>query len=158
MPGGRLNIEVVGKSNLLLNGNPKKSFFKSSYMKHRNFGMQKYRIDFDGSKQLDLNEDSIFNFKIPRYADLLTETYFVVTLPSIWSPICIPEEDINNSIDNINNCQPYEFKWIENLGTQLLRNVRILINGQVIQEFTGQYLNCMKNRDFNSGKKNYMMK
>ena len=45
MPGGTLNIEAAGESNIILNGNPKKSFFKATYAKYRNFGMQKFRIE-----------------------------------------------------------------------------------------------------------------
>ena len=41
MPGGTLNIEAAGESNIILNGNPKKSFFKATYAKYHNFGMQK---------------------------------------------------------------------------------------------------------------------
>ena len=153
MPGGTLNIEAAGESNIILNGNPKKSFFKATYAKYHNFGMQKFRLDFEGSKQLQLTEDTTFKFKIPRYADLLTDTYFVVKIPSIWSPIGIPESSVSLNINDISQCQPYEFKWIENLGTQLIRSARVLINGQVIQEFTGQYLNCMMQRDFTKEKR-----
>ena len=147
MPGGTLNLESTGDSNIILNGNPKKSFFKATYAKYSNFGMQKYRVDFEGAIKLELTEKSTFRFKIPRYADLLTDTYFVVTLPSIWSPICI-----NDYNPNLNECQPYEFKWIENLGSQLIHTVRILINDQLIQEFTGQYLQNMMRRDFTKAK------
>jgi len=141
-----LNLESAGESNIILNGNPKKSFFKATYTKHANFGMQKFRVDFEGSIKLQLTEKSTFRFKIPRYADLLTDTYFVMTLPSIWSPICITTDIC------LNTCQPYEFKWIENLGAQLISSVRIMIDSQVIQEFTGQYLQNMMNRDFSKAK------
>lgn len=144
MPGGAFNLESAGDANVILNGNPKKSFFKVVYAKHSNFGMQKYRVDFEGAKKLQLTEPSIFRFNIPRYADLLTDTYFVMTLPTIWSPIYNPT--------NLDLCQPYEFKWIENLGTQLIQRVRILINDQLIQEFTGQYLVNMMHRDFTKAK------
>lgn len=157
MPGGSLNLQSTGELNIILNGNPKKSFFKTVYSKYCNFGMQKFRIDFEGAKKLHLTEDSVFKFKIPRYADLLTDTYFVATLPSIWSPICMGPEVIysssNLNINDLSQCQPYEFKWIENLGSQLIRTVRFLINDQVIQEFTGQYLYNMMQRDFSKTKR-----
>ena len=158
MPGGLLNLQSVGESNIILNGNPTKSFFKATYAKYSNFGMQKYRIDFEGRKQLHPTEDSVFSFKVPRYADLLTDTYFVVTLPNIWSPICVTPEVVTNptsyTIDDISHCQPYEFKWIENLGSQLIRTVRLMVNKQVVQEFTGQYLYNMMLRDFSETKQN----
>ena len=49
MPGGLLNIISVGNANLFLTGNPSKTFFKVTYSKYTNFGLQKFRMDFDGS-------------------------------------------------------------------------------------------------------------
>ena len=48
MPGGLLNLIAVGNQNVILNGNPTKTFFKSTYSKYTNFGLQKFRIDFIG--------------------------------------------------------------------------------------------------------------
>ena len=87
MPGGLLNLIAVGQQNIILNGTPKKTFWKTSYSKYTNFGLQKFRIDFDGQRSLRLNEVSHFRFKVPRYADLLMDTYLVIKLPNIWSPI-----------------------------------------------------------------------
>ena len=42
MPGGLLNIIAFGNSNIILNGNPTKTFFKTVYAKYTNFGMQKF--------------------------------------------------------------------------------------------------------------------
>ena len=146
MPGGLLNIASFGNQNLILNGNPSKTLFKCVYSKYTNFGLQKFRLDFDGSKTLRLNESSTFNFKVPRYADLLMDTHLVVTLPTIWSPI-LPPADINSK------WLPYEFKWIDNLGTQMIKNVRFMIGGQIIQQFSGQYLYNLVERDFTETKK-----
>ena len=82
MPGGLLNIVAYGQQNIILNGNPSKTFFKCVYVKYTNFGLQKFRIDFNGQRTLRLTEDSKFTFKIPRYADLLMDTYLVINLPT----------------------------------------------------------------------------
>ena len=37
MPGGIMNLISVGSQNIILNGNPKKTFFKSIYSKYTNF-------------------------------------------------------------------------------------------------------------------------
>ena len=87
MTGGLLNLVSYGNPNVMLNGNPSKTFFKFVYAKYTNFGMQKFRIDFKGLRQLRLSEESVFTFKMPRYAELLMDSYLVVTLPHIWSPI-----------------------------------------------------------------------
>ena len=38
MPGGLMNLTTYGKENLILNGNPKKTYFKATYTKCTNFG------------------------------------------------------------------------------------------------------------------------
>ena len=59
--------------------------------------MQKFRVDFEGSKTLQMNSESTFTFKIPRYADLLMDCYLSVALPHIWSPILPPVEIIDSN-------------------------------------------------------------
>ena len=147
MPGGLLNLVSYGNQNIILNGNPSKTMFKFVYSKYTNFGLQKFRLDFDGSRTLRINESSTFDFKVPRYADLLMDTYLVVTLPTIWSPILPPTGCDGQWL-------PYEFKWIENLGTQMIKQVRFLVGGQIIQQFSGHYLYNLVERDFSETKKN----
>ena len=53
MPGGLMQLKLEGKAGLILTGNPTKSFFKFTYSKYTDFAMQKFRIDFNGSKLLD---------------------------------------------------------------------------------------------------------
>lgn len=145
MGGGLLNLVAYGNLNVIINGNPSKTFFKTTYAKYTNFGLQKFRIDYSGLRNLRLNEDSVFTFRVPRYADLLMDTFVAVTLPNIWSPV-LNEKDSDNYI-------PYEFKWVDNIGAQLIRRIKVTVGGQLIQEFTGQYLLNMVNRDFSEEKK-----
>ena len=83
MAGGLLNLVSEGQNNVILNGNPSKTFFTVKYAKYTNFGLQKFRLDYDGLRELRLSEDSTFKFKIKRYADLLMDTYLVINLPNI---------------------------------------------------------------------------
>jgi hypothetical protein len=147
MPGGLLNLISYGNQNVILNGNPSKTMFKCKYAKYTNFGLQKFRIDFEGLRTLRLNETSKFSFKISRYAELFMDTYLVVNLPHIWSPI-LPPDCVTR-----NQWRPYEFKWIKNLGTQMIKEVTFSIGGQIIQKFSGQYLQNLVERDFNETKK-----
>ena len=146
MAGGILNLVATGSQNVILNGNPDKTFFKTRYSKYTNFGLQKFRIDFNGLRTLKLSEESNFIFKIPRYADLLMDTYVVITMPHIWSPIFPP---------NTNNLSwvPYEFQWIDNLGSQLIKEISITCGGQLLQKYSGSYIMNMVNRDFSEEKK-----
>jgi hypothetical protein len=146
MTGGLLNIVSYGNQNIILNSNPKKSFFKTTYAKYTNFGMQKFRIDFTGQRTLRMSEESRFTFTVPRYAELLMDTYLVVTMPTIWSPIYPPI-----------SCQdvwhPYEFRWIENLGTQMIKEITFSVGGQILQRMTGKYLLAQVQRDLNGTKR-----
>ena len=151
MPGGLMNLVSQGQQNIILNGNPSKTFFKSTYAQYTNFGLQKFRVDFDGSKTLRLSEESVFNFKIPRYADLLMDTYISVALPNIWSPIFPPNLD---TVTNDSLWAPYEFKWIENIGSKMISKISITCGNQTLQEYSGDYLLAMVQRDFNADKKN----
>lgn len=151
MGGGLLNIVAYGNQNVILTGNPTKTLFKCAYAKYTNFGLQKFRIDYDGLRTLHIDSGSHFSFKVPRYADLLMDTYLVVTLPTIWSPIVPPTVETDDSKES--RWRPYEFKWIKHIGTQMIERVRFTIGGQTIQEYTGQYLHNLVERDFDASKK-----
>ena len=180
MVGGLLNLIAVGPEDIILIGNPTKSFFTRVYAKYTNFGLQRFRIDFEGQRELQVSEPTSFKFKIPRYADLLMDTYFVINLPNIWSPIfslnhqmkcadCrtgnFTQTTVSNPLTDISCGRklpiynyitydiPYEFKWIDSIGAQMIRNVRLMADDQVLQEFTGQYLYSMVQRDFSDEKR-----
>ena len=89
MTGGLLNLVSEGNQNVFLTGNPSKTFFKAVYKKYTNFGLQRLRIDYDGQRYLSMEQETLFSFKVPRYAELLMDTYLVITLPDIWSPVYI---------------------------------------------------------------------
>lgn len=224
MVGGLLNLMALSKEDVILIGNPNISLFTKSFQGYSNFGKQKFRIDFEGSTRLNYKSPTIYNFKIPRYGDLLQEVFFSFTLPNIWSPLisfggtpalfCSAcRTNISNSMENnpgvplptteawkvfvndasygrcsacdcscstqytfwnatqvdplkgsdetptdggmkwINRIYPLEFKWIENIGVQAIKSVRVYSNDSLIQEFTGQYLLNMVYRDFTENQK-----
>lgn len=149
-----MNLVSVGQQNIILNGNPSKTFFKATYAQYTNFGLQKFRVDFDGSKTLRLSEPSTFTFKIPRYADLLMDCYLSVALPSIWSPI-MPPQQVTQSNGTViyTDWAPYEFKWIENLGAKMISKISIVCGNYTLQEYTGDYLLSAVQRDFTGTKR-----
>jgi hypothetical protein len=147
MPGGLMNLASYGQQNLILNGNPSKTFFKSTYAQHTNFGLQKFRVDYNGLRTLRLSEESTFIFKIPRYADLLMDSYISFNLPHIWSPIYSATPESNN------DAIPYEFKWIENLGAKMISKITITCGNQTLQEFSGDYFLASVQRDYTKDKK-----
>jgi hypothetical protein len=156
MAGGLMQLVAQGQQNIILNGNPSKTFFKSTFAQYTNFGLQKFRVDFEGSKTLRLSEESTYTFKIPRYADLLMDCYLSVVLPNIWSPILPPQDPNNDTISqnaNSENWVPYEFKWIQNLGAKMISKISITCGNFTLQEYSGDYLLAAVERDFTGQKK-----
>ena len=174
--GGLLNLIAVGSNNIFLMddginnnginnnginnneindnkdqkkyiGNPSAKLFKTTYMKHRNFGLQKFRIDYNGLRELRLNEPSIFKFKFPRNAELIMDTYLVITLPDIWSPIYHPCEETNFT------WSAYDFRWIKDIGLQIIQDIEITAGSITLQRYTGAYLSAVIQRDFSAVKK-----
>ena len=164
MGGALLNLVASGELNKIVNGNPDKTFFKATYAKYRNFGLQRFRIPFKEKRGLAIYSDSEFIFEIPDYGDMLTDVFFSLKLPDIYSPIYCPALAVQDSSFNkqelrfINRglkglyCQPYEFKWIKELGAQLIKKVEYKIDGRTIQEFSGHYIATHINRDMSKGK------
>jgi hypothetical protein len=153
MSGGLIQLVSASNQDIVLTGNPSKTFFKSTYHKYTNFSLQKFRLDFEGSRTLRLSEESTFTFKVKRYADLLMDCYLSVELPNIWSPIMPPQTDDTTTANNTGAWIPYEFRWIENIGAQMISNITITCGNQTLQEFSGAYLLAMVQRDFSAEKK-----
>jgi len=153
MAGGLMQLVSQGSQNVILNGNPEKSFFKCTYKKYTNYGLQKFRLDYDGTPTLSLTNESTFTFKIRRYADLLMDCYICITLPNIWSPIVPPQSYTNpDGTTGYTDWTPYEFKWIKDLGAQIISKITINCGNQQLQQYSGQYILNSARRDF-SGRK-----
>jgi len=150
MAGGLLSLVSQGQQNVILNGNPTKTMWKATYAKYTNFGLQKFRIDYEGARTLRLTEESTFNFKIPRYADLLMDCYISVKLPNIWSPILPPQAILSpdgTPTGRYTKWAPYGFKWIDNLGAQMISEIKITCGNQTLQQYSGQYILSAAQRD-----------
>jgi hypothetical protein len=148
MTGGLMNLTAAGNENIVIHGNPKKTFFKATFKKHTNFGLQRFRIDFEGNRVLNYTTPTVLDFKIPRYAEMLYDTYVCVTLPHIYSPLLYKGE---NELGR--NLIPYEFRWIDELGTNMIQEIEIYTGGTTLAKYSGEYLSCVKERDFTGAKK-----
>jgi len=157
-----MNLNATGNENIILNGNPKKTFFKATYNKCTNFGLQKFRIDYEGQRRLHQSNPTVLDFKIPRHADLLYETFICFTLPDIWSPLLYLDTTYTDGKfvsgdprgKDRNVILPYEFKWIRELGVRMIREIEIYSGGVTLSKYSGEYLSCLKERDFSKEKKN----
>lgn len=143
MSGGLLSLVAHGQENVELFGNPSKTLFKASYKKISNFSMQKFRLDSNYNRQLNFNNEVTIDFDIPRYADMVYDSYICVNIPDIWSPLYI---------DSSGNYIQSEFKWIEELGSNMIKNVKILAGGREIANYSGEYFSNVAQRDFSKAK------
>lgn len=121
MVGGLTQLVCKGQIDSYININPDISFYKFAYKKHTNFAFESIRLDFEITPLLD-RKNTIYKCKINRYADLLTNLYFVFKLPSIYSSL------------------KYKFRWIKNIGTLLIKRAYLTIGSTIIDTITGEYL------------------
>ena len=102
---------------------------------------KRFRINYEGSRILNFNTPTFLDFKIPRYAELLYDTYVCVTLPNIYSPFLFDNNEVivdNEIIKGIsgNVLRPYEFRWIEELGTNMIREIEIHSGGTTLARYS----------------------
>jgi len=142
MPGGLMQLVGVGAQNELVNGNPSMTHFRSVYRRHTNFAMEQIRMPFTASNlEFSTTGTRTISCRIDRYAQLLHDSYLVLTLPDIWSPL----KYLNTAVaptgyDARTNSIGYEFQWIPNIGYNLIDHVHLTMNGQVIQSLRGEWL------------------
>jgi len=145
MAGGLLNIIFSSPEDTLIYGNPEKTLFKAVYKRITRFGRQKFRIDHEGTRALRYDTFTEMRFKIPRYADLLSDTYLMVNIPHIWSTFY---EDISGSETII---VEHGFKWARNLGTALIEEVELTADGATLAKYSGEYFMQRVYRDYEPG-------
>ena len=142
MPGGLMQLVGVGAQNELVNGNPSMTHFRSVYRRHTNFAMEQIRMPFTASNlEFSTTGTRTISCRIDRYAQLLHDSYLIITLPDIWSPL----KYLNGAVaptgyDARTNSIGYEFQWIPNIGYNLIDHVNLTMNGQVIQSLRGEWL------------------
>jgi hypothetical protein len=116
--------------------------FRSVYRRHTNFAMEQIRMPFTASNlEFSTTGTRTISCRIDRYAQLLHDSYLVLTLPDIWSPL----KYLNTAVaptgyDARTNSIGYEFQWIPNIGYNLIDHVNLTMNGQVIQSLRGEWL------------------
>jgi len=121
MVGGLTQLVCKGQIDSYINVNPEISFYKFAYKKHTNFSFESVRLEFEITPLLD-RKDTIFKCKINRYADLLSNLYFVYKLPAIYSN------------------DKYRFRWIKNIGTLLIKRAYLTAGATIIDNITGEYI------------------
>jgi len=144
MPGGLIQLVGVGAQNELVNGNPSMTHFRAVYRRHTNFAMESIRMSFTSSNlEFSTTQSRTLSCRVDRFAQLLHDTYLILTLPDIWSPLKVV--GLNNLPSGYQtsegaNALGYEFQWIENIGYNMIEHVDLVMNGQTIQRLRGEWL------------------
>tara|TARA_B100000780_G_C21126993_1_gene457824 strand:- start:4986 stop:6749 length:1764 start_codon:yes stop_codon:yes gene_type:complete len=122
MPGGLMQLVAYGSQDLYLTGNPQMTYFKAIYRRHTNFATEYIRLDFETLPSFSTTSTTQARVKIPRHAELVHDCYFVIDMPPIYG------EYISG------------FKWVDNLGFNLINNVSLTIAGAQIDKHYGKWL------------------
>jgi len=118
--GGILQLAAIGNQDYFLTSNPQLSFFKKAYKRHTNFAIQSLNIPLDentgnGSSRFGKEVRTI----IPRKGNLLHRLYLTIDLQ------CKNNGDTSYTVNNFIN--------------SLIKNARIEIGGNKINEYQSQY-------------------
>lgn len=123
MTGGLLQLKAYGTENIYLNSNPQISFFRSIFRRHTNFSLENFEINYNGTPNLTEDLSTTYTFNIRRYADLLGPIFVVVKLPAIFSSA------------------EQQFRWIKNIGSNIIQSATLFIAGQRICRLEGPTIN-----------------
>ena len=79
---------------------------------------------------------------------MVNDTYLCINLPDIYSSFFYDEDEQEGE-----KFKPYEFQWVKNIGTTLIKELEIYAGGLTITKYSGEYLHCAIQRDLNGDKR-----
>ena len=126
MGGGLTQLTFQGQMNIHLFYNPQISFFSYAYKKHTNYAMENFTLQIvnkpDNIKTMhNSGLRSVLLSENPNI-DLLSNIFFVFKLPNVYSD------------------DKYKFKWVENIGSLIIKNAYINIDDNKIDNITGEWI------------------
>lgn len=125
MVAGLIQIATSGSLDNFISINPNISYYLFAYKRHTKFALETKILDFDKTINIDGVENKYRCTIDPNSGDLLSNLYFIYTIPAIYSL------DI------------HRFRWIKNFGTLLLRRATFYIGSTIVDSITGEYLLLM---------------
>lgn len=130
-----MQLIFQGAQDLYLSGNPTMTFFKRVYKRYTQFGTEYITLPFDQIPTFTPTQMTKATCKIGRNADLLFDTYLTYDLPAIYTNNMIP------------------FGWVEELGTRIIQEISIRVDGFVIDTQRGDFMKIYTDMIFNGSKK-----
>ena len=131
MGSGILQIAAMGEQDIYLTGNPQMTFFKMVYRRHTNFAVEAMPLDItSGSLNFGQHETEII---IKPNGDLIGNIYLEATITGQTSG--------------------HSKFTVDHFGNSLIKEVKILIGGSVIDTHNGQWLQISRELKSNNTEK-----
>ena len=138
-------LQLVDKGDMdknFLIGNPNNSYFQSVYKKYSNFSTE--------TKRTYLTNDFNFGKKtkiiIPKNGDLIIDMYLEFRLPNLIS------------VETIDPNTEQFLSWVDSIGNVILKNIKLKIGEQIIDEQYGEWNNIWNQYALNREKKKVISK
>lgn len=143
MSGAALNFVHTNIMDYMFTAHPIKSFVDPEqyvFDTFTNLSSQMFRVDQTSRVELRATQETVFDFTIPNLGDVLKDTFFVMNLPDIFSPLWPPSQ--------YNNGQwaPSEVKWIRDLIVAMSR-VEIICGTTSLANYSGHSIKHLIERD-----------
>jgi len=126
MGGGLTQLVLQGQMDSYINISPCINYYKYVYNKHVNFSMENIHLPADSNSSVSLDNEAlntIINFTIKRYGDLVSNIYISFNLPDIFST------------------DTHRFRWIKNVGHIFIKRATITLGGTTLDEIYGDWMN-----------------
>lgn len=114
-----IELKAIGPQDKFLNVQPQISYFKTVFRRHTNFSRFTRRINKISDKVISFGNESI-EYKIGQDGDLLSKLYFEVVIKGAAG---------GSQVHTVNH-----------FGNSIIKNVKLLIGGQEIDNHTGRWL------------------
>ena len=109
-------------NNLYFIGDPEITFFKSVFKRHSNFAIESFNVPFIGNSTMVQGQDKKLHCEIPTYGDLLGKIFLRLSVP--------PMKTTNE----------YKFKFNDNFGLSIIKELKLKINGIIIETLDAKIL------------------
>jgi hypothetical protein len=129
-----MQLVAYGAQDVYLTGNPQITFFKVVYRRHTNFAMESIENPFNGSPGFGRK----VTCTIQRNGDLIYRIYLQATLPKVT----LLATDGSGA----------QFRWLNWVGHNLVKNVELEIGGQRIDKHYGDWLQIWNELTQEAGK------
>jgi len=129
-----MQLVAYGAQDVYLTGNPQITFFKVVYRRHTNFAMESIENPFNGSPGFGRK----VTCTIQRNGDLIYRIYLQATLPKV----SLQTTDGSGA----------QFRWLNWVGHNLVKNVELEIGGQRIDKHYGDWLQIWNELTQEAGK------